>query len=225
MNIGTTSDAKLPNRSNEIIIAVPPVAKSKERKNTNAKRTQIISFEESDEFSTASALPSSSPRLMSTTEDSNSDSQPEQSNSSFDSPKSVEVDYVEPESPTPVQILPPATALKYQISNIFDFKDFESSMLKTADSSSSSVASTTTATNSSVSIQQQESVTNSLHSSTTSINRAPVPVEVVAVEALVDEETPEETAFVETERLSAKRIHELEQRCTQLEELVTALQL
>lgn len=124
-------------------------------------------------------------------------------------------------------MLPPATALKYQISNIFDFKELGSSVLNTPGSSStSSVVSTTTATNSSISMHQQESVTNSLHSSLTSINKASAEDEAAAVQADIDTQTvASEAAMTETASLSAKRIHELEQRCTQLEELVTALQL
>lgn len=181
----------------------------------------------------ANVFPSTSPKFLSNSEDSpasNSDSTQDQiSNFSFDSPKPVETDYIQPESPTPVQILPPVTALKYQISSMFDFKELEeSSIIKLPDSNSncdgdssssgsrSSIVSTT-ATNSSVSVHQQESVTHSLHSSSTSINQTPASA-VEAVSAVT-------AAATETENRNARRIHELEQRCVQLEELVTALQL
>lgn len=239
--MASVADTVPTRQTREIIIAVPTVSSSNERKSTSfTKRSQIISFED-DENATvtnnnmlksttppATAVPlshaclkyqekeklakeklkriktdSAYERIMNTTE-------PISTNPTSNIVQSSETDYIEPESPTTIQIFNPNNETYPSPTSSFEFKESDSCVSKTTDSSS--IASNTT-THSSNSIQNPESLQpsqeNSMHSSISSAHNS-----VAALRHMIS-----------MEGVYTSKIQELEKRCASLEEQVTALTL
>lgn len=121
-----------------------------------------------------------------------------------------ETDYIEPESPTTIQIFNPNNETYPSPTSSFDFKESDSCVSKTTDGSS--IASNAT-THSSSSVQNPESLQpsqeNSMHSSISSAHDS-----VAALRHMIS-----------MEGVYTSKIQELEKRCASLEEQVTALRL
>lgn len=233
LNVASTAETVSPRQTNEIIIAVPSVSSTSERKATSSKRPQIISFEDDDSVINNNVLRSSTPPIASVSLSDaclkydnktilnkttfESDSTYERVMKSSDPIESTninernETEYIEPESPTEIKIFNTITEPYPPLSISYESKETDSTISKVTDSSSvTSSATTNSSTSAKNPISSQPSTSDSMHSS---ISRSSENVS----------EAADSGSNIEHEQMI--RIHELEQRCASLEEKVTALTL
>lgn len=191
-----TVESVSPRQNSEIIIAVPTVSSTNERKTVSSKRAAIISFEEEENafLTNNNVLKSSTPpravslahaclKYQEKQKLANEKAKPFVSDSTYErlhaEPISIantvhpkETEYIRPESPTAIKIITPVTQT-YQsshtasLSNSYDYKETDSSMSKATDSSS--IASNTT-THSSNSVPNQEATSQSQPSQSNSMS-------------------------------------------------------
>lgn len=252
MNVAPAVETTLP-RQNEIIIAVPTVSSSNERKSITSKRTQIISFEDDENASAinnnawASSTPPSATVPLSQTclkyqekerlakeklKTIKTDSTYERIMNTTDpmnTPKVINIshtnvtDVIKPESPTAIQIFDPSP------SSSFDFKESDLSASKMSSSDNSSITSNTTS-------QSEKSVHNLESSqpqpdvddlSTGADDNEVVDDECKNVDSLNADIMLNDTTQIISNREGKylARIQELESRCASLEEQVTTLTL
>lgn len=240
LNVASNAETISPHQMNEIIIAVPTVNASMERKSNSSKRAQVISFENDDSvinnnISKVIMHQASPPKSVSLSEaclkyedkekssttnrrsfttDSTYERITSQATETNDTKCITEMpnetDLIKPESPTEIQIFNPIT-----LSQSFDSKETDSSTVSKVSSDSSSVTSsaTTFSSNSAKNpVSPQLSQSNSMHSS---IGQSSENISE-AVNTMT-------TNSIEQEQLI--QIRELEQRCSSLEEKVASLTL
>lgn len=231
-----------------------------ERKPVSSKRAAIISFEEEENASLANnnVLKSSTPPKTVSLADACLKYQEKQkiaeekskpkflSDSTYErlhaEPISIgsmvhprETEYIEPESPTAIKIITPITQT-YQsshtasLSTSYDYKEIDSSISKTTDSSSITSNTTTHSSNSpadqiisqpSQSDSMNSSISSSHNSISNSIRNSPTNEEDPSSRENELVSQIQELTTVESEHI--RRIQELEKRCASLEEKVTTL--
>lgn len=242
LNVASNVDTMSPRQMNEIIIAVPTVNGSMERKSNLSKRAQVISFEDDDSvinnnISTAIIHQASPPQTVSLSEaclkyedkekstktkiksfttDSTYERITSQATETNDLKCNIEMpnetDLIKPESPTEIKIFNPITETYSHLSQSFDSKETDSSMSKVSDSSSVTSSATTFSSNS-----VKNPVSPQLSQSDSmhsSIGQS---------SDNISEAANTMSTSVEQEQLI--RIRELEQRCSSLEGKVASLTL
>lgn len=245
LNVTTTAESIPVRQTNEIIIAVPAISSTIERKPVASKRAAIISFEEDESTINNNILKSSTPPTGVSLADAclkyeekqklaDERFKPFATDSTYErlhaEPVTVtaaahanQTVYIEPESPTAIEIIAHETQTYRSLSNSFDYKETDSSMSKATDSSS--ITSTTTSHSSSSHADQVASQpSNSSMSSSVSLEPTP-PNSPGASSSPENEYVSRIQALTSVENEHIHRIRELENRCATLEERVTALTL
>lgn len=255
LNLGPVAESISLRQTNEIIIAVPIVDSSSERKpvtKVNKRIAPIISFEEDDPSMTNNNIwKSSTPPATVSLADAclkyqekrklaNEKSKPFITDSTYErlhaepinmasSSLLNETEYIEEESPTAITIINPVTHPSSfpSFSNSYDYKETDSSMSKATDSSSITSNTTTHSSNSPpIQIVSQPSQSTSMSSSISSVHSSPD-----VQNSPHTRSSPENEYVVRIQELTTTesehilRIQELEKRCACLEERVTALTL
>lgn len=240
LNVALNAETISPRQMNEIIIAVPTVNASMERKSNLSKRVQVISFEDDDSMINNNSISkviipqASPPQLVSLSEACLKYEAKEKSSSGSLTTDSTyegisfranqindtkcntkmpnETDLIKPESPTEIKMFNPITEIYSHLSQSFDSKETDSSMSKVSDSSSVASSTTTFSSNSVKNpVSPQLSQSDSMHSS------------IGQSSENISEAVNTMSTNVEQEQLI--RIRELEQRCSSLEEKVASLTL
>lgn len=248
LNVAPVAESVSPRQSNEIIIAVPTISASTERKSVSSKRAApIITFEEDNSSVINNNIwTSSTPPTTISLADAclkyqekqrlaEEKSKPFATDSTYErlhaepinvasSSHSNETEYIEEESPTAITIINPVIQTYASsfpsFSNSYDYKETDSSMSKATDSSSITSNTTPNPTTS------QPSHSTSMSSSISSVHNSPdIPNPLQTTSTIENEYVSriEELKITETEHIH--RIQELEKRCANLEQRVTTLTL
>lgn len=234
---------------NEIIIAVPTVNGSTERKSNLSKRAQVISFEDDDSvinnnISKDIMHQASPPQIVSLSEaclkyedkekslttknrsfttDSTYEritSQATETNDTkYNTEMPMETDLIKPESPTEIKIFNPITETYSNLSQSFDSKETDSSMSKVSDSSNN-ISSNSSVTSSATTFSS-DSVKNLVSPQLSQSDS--MHSSIGRSSENISEAANAMSNNVEQEQLI--RIRELEQRCSCLEEKVASLTL
>lgn len=254
LNAVPVAESISPRQTNEIIIAVPSVSSSNERKSIPSKRTAaIISFEEDDaSIINNNMFKSSTPPTSVSLADAclkyqekrklaEEKSKPFVTDSTYErihaepinvasSTHPSETDVIEPESPTAIKIIP-MTQTYPSFSNASSYEDrykeTDSSMSKATDSSSITSNTTTHSSNSPPNQPtSQPSHSTSMSSSISSVHNSPdVPISPNTTSSPENEYVSRIQELTNVENEHIHRIQELEKRCAGLEQKVTALTL
>lgn len=255
LNIAPVAESVSPRQSHEIIIAVPTVSTSTERKPVTSKRAApIISFEEDDASVINNNIwKSSTPPTSVSLADACLKYQEKQklaeeklkpfaTDSTYErlhaepinvasSSHSNETEFIEEESPTAITIINPVIQTYPSsfpsFSNSYDYKETDSSMSKATDSSSITSNTTTHSSNSPPNqTTSQPSHSTSMSSSISSVHNSPdVPNSLQTTSSMENEYVSRIEELKITETEHVHRIQELEKRCANLEQRVTTLTL
>ncbi|XP_031625324.1 sorting nexin-29 isoform X2 [Contarinia nasturtii] len=244
LNVSTLAESVSPRQTNEIIIAVPTVSSSTERKSVAPKKAAVISFEEDENSSLVNdnvSLADACLKYQEKQKLAEEKSKPFTTDSTYErlhaEPINIiatnsrilsnETDYIEPEFPTSIKMIKPA--IQTYPSNSYDYKETDSNQSKATDSSSVTSDTTTNSSNSSPNqVTSQPSHSTSMSSSISNTTSSIEENENDDEEHENDDENKNELRIQElttTESEHIARIRELEQRCALLEDRLTALTL
>lgn len=274
LNVPTPAESMSPRQVNEIIIAVPTVSSLSERKTAAFKKAAVISFEEDENtlminnnvLNSSATVPLSHACLkyqekqklaeekakLFVTDSSYERLHAEPINIGAISTHANETEYIEPESPTAIQIYNPVPQTYPALTNSYDYKETDSSLSKATDSRSIASNTSTHSSNSPNQINSQPSHSTSMSSSISSGHHSPNFTYLPENDRENQHEDADEHEYehehgnehennnehensteyitrvqgltaIKTEQQT--RIQELEQRCVHLQDRVTALTL